>query len=119
MKDCYTGNYHCCMKKDSLVLFLLVCLMAISAFSQTNNFLQNRIINVDLTKTNGKFNTMFKECIGAGRANEGLRANWQQQLAYVRKECGFEYIRMPWFINLKIKKQCGRLISAEVSNTQP
>jgi xylan 1,4-beta-xylosidase len=37
---------------------------------------------------------MFKECVGAGRANEGLRADWQQQLAYVRKECGFKYIRM-------------------------
>ena len=23
-----------------------------------------------------------------------LRADWQQQLAYVKKECGFRYIRM-------------------------
>jgi len=37
---------------------------------------------------------MFKECIGAGRANEGLRADWQQQLAVVKKECDFKYIRM-------------------------
>jgi xylan 1,4-beta-xylosidase len=37
---------------------------------------------------------MFKECVGAGRANEGLRADWQQQLAYVKKECDFKYIRM-------------------------
>lgn len=37
---------------------------------------------------------MFKECIGAGRSNEGLRADWQQQLAYVHKQCGFKYIRM-------------------------
>ncbi len=37
---------------------------------------------------------MFKECVGAGRANEGLRADWQQQLALVKKECGFKYIRM-------------------------
>ena len=36
---------------------------------------------------------MFNECVGAGRANEGLRADWQQQLAYVKKECGFRYIR--------------------------
>ncbi len=27
-------------------------------------------------------------------ANEGLRADWQQQLAFVKKECGFRYIRM-------------------------
>jgi len=54
----------------------------------------NRNINVDYTKTSGTLNTMFNECIGAGRANEGLRADWQQQLAYVKKECGFKYIRM-------------------------
>ena len=39
-------------------------------------------------------NPMFKECIGAGRANEGLRADWQQQLTYVKEQCGFRYIRM-------------------------
>ncbi|WP_300600797.1 glycoside hydrolase [Niabella sp.] len=53
-----------------------------------------RFINIDFNKTAGPFNTMFKECVGAGRAHEGLRADWQQQLAYVRKECGFKYIRM-------------------------
>lgn len=37
---------------------------------------------------------MFKECIGAGRANEGLRADWRQQLMFVKKECDFKYIRM-------------------------
>ncbi|GAB3418606.1 cellulase family glycosylhydrolase [Niabella aquatica] len=36
---------------------------------------------------------VFAECIGAGRANEGLRADWQQQLALVQKEIGFKYIR--------------------------
>jgi xylan 1,4-beta-xylosidase len=53
-----------------------------------------RTISVDFNKTSGKLNTMFKTCVGAGRANEGLRADWQQQLAYVKKNCGFKYIRM-------------------------
>ncbi len=53
-----------------------------------------RMINADFSKTAGPLNAFFKECVGAGRANEGLRADWQQQLAYVRKECGFKYIRM-------------------------
>ncbi|MCL6588592.1 MAG: glycoside hydrolase [Firmicutes bacterium] len=53
-----------------------------------------RVISLDFTKVAGNFNTMFKECIGAGRANEGLRADWQQQLALVKKECDFKYIRM-------------------------
>jgi xylan 1,4-beta-xylosidase len=52
------------------------------------------MINLDINQVKGPYNTMFKECVGAGRANEGLRADWQQQLAYVRKECGFKYIRM-------------------------
>jgi len=53
-----------------------------------------RTISVDFTKPAGNFNRFFNECVGAGRAAEGLRADWQQQLAYVRKECGFRYIRM-------------------------
>ena len=53
-----------------------------------------RIINIDFRQEKGPFLTMFKECVGAGRANEGLRADWQQQLAYVKKECDFKYIRM-------------------------
>lgn len=32
-------------------------------------------------------------CVGAGRANEGLRADWQEQLRFAVKECGFKYIR--------------------------
>jgi len=53
-----------------------------------------RSVKVDFRKTKGKFSTQFKECIGAGRANEGLRADWQQQLATTKKECDFKYIRM-------------------------
>lgn len=53
-----------------------------------------RTIDVDYTNAAGKLNRMFNECVGAGRAAEGLRADWQQQLTYVRKECGFRYIRM-------------------------
>jgi len=69
-------------------LFVLV-IVSSSMMAQSN-----RVISVDYTKSSGKLNTMFKECIGAGRANEGLRADWQQQLAYVKKECDFKYIRM-------------------------
>jgi xylan 1,4-beta-xylosidase len=75
------------MKKIALLLLMLTTTASISIIAQ-------RTINIDYNKVAGKLNTMFKECIGAGRANEGLRADWQQQLAYVRKECGFKYIRM-------------------------
>ena len=54
----------------------------------------DRTISADLRDVKGPLNTMFKACVGAGRANEGLRADWQRQLAYVHEQCGFTYIRM-------------------------
>ncbi len=36
---------------------------------------------------------MWSMCIGAGRACEGLRAKWQEQLRQAVQECGFSYIR--------------------------
>ena len=55
---------------------------------------QTRTIEVDAGKVRGTFNTFFKTSVGAGRANEGLRADWQEQLATVHRELGFRYIRM-------------------------
>ncbi|SFD34748.1 GH39 family glycosyl hydrolase [Flavobacterium phragmitis] len=74
------------------ILIILVLIHSIQIIGQNNNA-ENRTIKVDYKKEAGKLNTMFKECIGAGRANEGLRADWQQQLALVKKECDFKYIR--------------------------
>ena len=53
-----------------------------------------RIISVDILKEKGKASKVWQQCIGAGRANEGLRADWQEQLRQVKSDCGFEYIRM-------------------------
>jgi xylan 1,4-beta-xylosidase len=86
------------MKSIHLILIILGSLLVANTFAQSksNNksVLQERVISLDFNKVKGNFNTMYKECIGAGRANEGLRADWQQQLAYVKKECDFKYIRM-------------------------
>lgn len=76
------------MKRNCLILFVFSFLVIGSIFSQ------DRAISIDFNNSKGKFSTMFKECIGAGRANEGLRADWQQQLAMTKKDCGFKYIRM-------------------------
>src|SRR5512134_2905759 len=72
--------------------FAGLLLLVASAFnsSATNAV---RTVSADLRETNGPLNTMFKRCVGAGRANEGLRADWQRQLTIARRECGFEYIR--------------------------
>ncbi len=40
-----------------------------------------------------KNNRYYTRCITAGRAGEGLRADWQEQLKTVQSEIGFEYIR--------------------------
>jgi len=85
--------------KHLLLFCLILCglsLNEVSAQNQqpTNTTLSERTLKIDLKQIKGNFSTMFKECIGAGRANEGLRADWQQQLALVKKECDFKYIRM-------------------------
>lgn len=95
----FTGRkYILKMKKILLVSFIIGCLYPDSLSAQKNNPdnnpAQERTIILDYNKIKGNFNTMYKECIGAGRANEGLRSDWQQQLALVKKECDFKYIRM-------------------------
>ena len=52
-----------------------------------------RVIDADLANARGATSRMYNFCVGAGRANEGLRADWQRQLRRVRAECGFRYIR--------------------------
>jgi xylan 1,4-beta-xylosidase len=54
---------------------------------------QTRIITADVARTAGPHSTTPLMTVGAGRANEGLRADWQQQLAIVQKEIGFKYLR--------------------------
>ncbi|WP_071145534.1 GH39 family glycosyl hydrolase [Bacteroides ihuae] len=83
------------MKKSLLYFTILGNLLFGNVSAQTmNTTQQERSIKIDFRETKGNLNTMFKECIGAGRANEGLRADWQQQLAIVKQECDFKYIRM-------------------------
>ena len=62
-------------------IFALVMLIEFSLAAATNPVVSERVINADFTAMQGPLNTMFKRCVGAGRANEGLRADWQRQLA--------------------------------------
>ena len=41
-----------------------------------------RTIAVDVGRVKGPHDKAFRLCVGAGRANEGLRADWQEQLAH-------------------------------------
>ncbi len=76
------------MKKQVTLIQILFFLLLGAARAQT------RTITIDVTKPNGELNTFFNECVGAGRANEGLRADWQRQLRIAKEELGFRYIRM-------------------------
>ncbi|MFT3781294.1 MAG: hypothetical protein QM790_04700 [Nibricoccus sp.] len=53
----------------------------------------SRVINADVAKIAGPTSRMYNFCVGAGRANEGLRADWQRQLRRAHDDCGFRYIR--------------------------
>ncbi|MCX7985471.1 MAG: glycoside hydrolase, partial [Bacteroidales bacterium] len=80
-----------------IITFLLLALCTLGlqqAQAQKKKTEPLRIISIDTRTEKGKLNTMFKECVGAGRANEGLRADWQQQLILTKQECDFKYIRM-------------------------
>jgi len=55
--------------------------------------LRERIITADYAQVKGKHDGFFREVVGAGRAAEGLRANWVKGLGVVHRECGFKYIR--------------------------
>lgn len=73
-----------------IVILLVVGLLSVPTLGQS----LDRSIKVSFNKEQGPLKTVFNECVGAGRANEGLRADWQQQLKLVKEELGFRYIRM-------------------------
>ncbi|WP_313559250.1 GH39 family glycosyl hydrolase [Ruminiclostridium cellobioparum] len=50
-------------------------------------------IKIDLQYKGELFKPIWKKLITAGRANEGLRAEWREQLSKIQQEIGFEYIR--------------------------
>jgi xylan 1,4-beta-xylosidase len=52
-----------------------------------------RVISADYRQVKGTRDRFPLLVVGAGRAAEGLRADWQRDLALVHRECGFEYLR--------------------------
>jgi xylan 1,4-beta-xylosidase len=62
-----------------------------SADSSSNTAV--RQIAADVSRVTGSHSDVPLMVVGAGRANEGLRADWQGQLDTVQREIGFRYIR--------------------------
>jgi xylan 1,4-beta-xylosidase len=72
----------------------IVILLALPCAAQ-----QTRVIHGDVAKVTGPHSRVPLQVIGAGRAEEGLRADWQAQLATVQSEIGFRYLRMHGLLN--------------------
>lgn len=80
------------LKVSVLLMAILLCSCVVAQSTQSPP-IATRIIKTDYTKTAGPFSKVYQECVGAGRATEGLRADWQQQLTIAKKAIGFKYIR--------------------------
>ena len=80
------------MKKNALIILLLSMFSTIIVHGQNQQ--ATRLLSFDFSKVKGVHSRMFAECIGAGRANEGLRADWQEQLKFIKQQLDFKYIRM-------------------------
>jgi xylan 1,4-beta-xylosidase len=73
-----------CLNLYCTILYVLI--VPCTASSQ-------REIIVDASQVTGAHSVTPLMTVGAGRANEGLRADWQEQLAMVQQEIGFKYLR--------------------------
>jgi xylan 1,4-beta-xylosidase len=76
-----------------LVLSVAVVLAGCGAPMPEDSAPPGRTITADWQKVKGPRSEVFRECVGAGRAAEGLRAEWQRQLQLCKDEIGFKSIR--------------------------
>jgi len=77
--------------KAKFAAALLLVLTSLTAMAQTP--VNERTIAINTSQVKGQLAKSINLCVGAGRANEGLRADWQKQLKIAHDECGFTYLR--------------------------
>jgi len=71
-------------------IFVLTAFVITSALAQN---ISDRTITINAAQNKGNLNRSYQFCVGAGRANEGLRADWQRQLRIAKHDLDFKYIR--------------------------
>lgn len=76
-----------------LIITVFIRAVVCNCFGQQMQNSYIREIVCDLNQPTSLLNKSFNECVGAGRANEGLRADWQHQLKMVKTALGFRYLR--------------------------
>jgi len=77
--------------RDVLIAFLSLLAVCPGLAGQNS---QRRVVHADVSHIAGPHSKVPLLVVGAGRAAEGLRADWQEQLATVQSEIGFRYLRM-------------------------
>ena len=80
------------LRPSALALATALLITPLTAQTATEPVRQ-RQIQVDASRITGPHSTTPLMTVGAGRANEGLRADWQQQLFVIQQEIGFKYLR--------------------------
>ncbi len=80
-----------CKNILAAVVFGSVLLVAVAPMSA--QVASSRVISADYRRVKGPRDSFALRVVGAGRAAEGLRADWQRDLALIHRECGFEYVR--------------------------
>lgn len=86
--------FKTCKLLGAAVALYLLCIAPFRMMAQTGGVVTpSRIISADYRRVKGPLNRFPQLMVGAGRAAEGLRADWQRDLALVRRECGFRYVR--------------------------
>ena len=84
-----TNKFYIMKNKNAFlfgIIILIIGLLPKALFSQDK-------ITIDANAKGENFDHFWSVCVGAGRANEGLRAEWLEHLELVKKECGFKYVR--------------------------
>ena len=82
--------------RNVVIAALTLMLPATYSLAQTPT---TRVVQADVSQVLGKHSPVPLEVVGAGRAAEGLRADWQDQLSTVQDEIGFKYLRMHGILN--------------------
>ena len=78
--------------KKNISIAVVLSFLLLNAYSQPFELhLSGKQISAQLQGT--PLNHYWSKCVSAGRANEGLRASWLEQLDIVHNACGFEYLR--------------------------
>jgi len=74
-------------------LLYSVLVFFFASVSNSGQVVPKLIISSKYEEVSGRNSRFYSEAVGAGRAAEGLRADWQRDLATVHRECGFKYVR--------------------------